>query len=80
VSRRFTDPQKGFIQKIERSIERLNPLISEARMLRLFLIERELNHCREGLMVSLEHQRRAYLDDSLTSREPLLITGLDKSR
>ena len=80
MAKRFTEPQKVFITKIERSIERLNPLISEARMLRLFLVERELNHCREGLISSLEYQRRAYSDDSLTSPEPLLVTGIDKSR
>jgi len=80
MSKRFTEPQKAFIAKMERSIERLNPLISEARMLRLFLIERELYAVREGIIKSLEYQRRAYSDDSLTSPEPLLIVGLDKSR
>jgi len=49
-------------------------------MLRLFLIERELYAVREGIIRALEYQRRAYSDDSLTSPEPLLIVGLDKSR
>ena len=79
MSKRFSEPQKVFISKIERSIERLNPLQSEARMLRLFLIERELVAIQNGLRNALDYQRRAYSDDSLTSKEPLLINGVDKS-
>lgn len=80
MSKRFTDPQKEFLSKIERSIDKLYPLVSQARMLRLYIVERELAWTRQGLVDALELQRRAYLDDSLTSKEPLLVNGIDKSR
>lgn len=78
--KRYTQPQKDFLPKIERSIEKLNPLISQARMLRLFIIERELQDIQDRLRIALELQRRAYSDDSLTAPEPLLILGIDRSR
>lgn len=80
MSKRFNEHQKVFIAKIERSIERLNPLISEARWQRLYIVERELQAIQNGLRNALEMQRRAYSDDSLTSPEPLLVIGIDKSR
>jgi hypothetical protein len=80
MSKRFSDPQKEFIARIEKSIERVRPMYSQARMLRLYLLERELLHVFEGLTRALDYQRRAYSDDALTSKEPLLITGIDKSR
>ena len=80
MSKRYSEHQKGLILKIERSVERLNPLISEARMLRLFLLERELQSIQDRLRYGMDMQRRAYSDDSLTSDTPLLITGIDQSR
>jgi hypothetical protein len=80
MSKRYNGHQKVFVQKIERSVEKLNPLISEARMLRLFILERELQSIQDRLRYGMDMQRRAFSDDSLTSNTPLLVTGLDQSR